>query len=168
MEKRVRIGHSAARPNPVKLGKSLSFSSLCVRGCIDLEKNDECLESGRLIRDTHGSFLAVPCYFVGVVLCVIIWPRKVENWSGVLGFACRTCECEGAWSAEALFRLYHYSFWNFDGVSVSEFCDRGSVYLSGTGSCIFVEIGVVLRVAPCRRAHMPEQVLALPSRRCWW
>ena len=46
MEKRVRIGHSAARPNPVKLGKSLSFSSLCVRGCIDLEKNDECLESG--------------------------------------------------------------------------------------------------------------------------
>ena len=45
MEKRGRIGHSGARPNPVKLGKSLSFSSLCVRGCIDLEKNDECLES---------------------------------------------------------------------------------------------------------------------------
>ena len=59
----------------------LSFSSLCVRGCIDLEKNDECLESGRLIRDTHGSFLAVPCYFVGVVLCVIIWPAKSRKLS---------------------------------------------------------------------------------------
>ena len=86
MEKRGRIGHSAARPNPVKLGKSLSFSSLCVRGCIDLEKNDECLESGRLIRDTHGSFLAVPCYFVGVVLCVIIWPAKSRKLEWSVGF----------------------------------------------------------------------------------
>ena len=55
MEKRVRIGHSAARPNPVKLGKSLSFSSLCVRGCIDLEKNDECLERGSNMPPPTGS-----------------------------------------------------------------------------------------------------------------
>ena len=30
---------------PLYLLFSLSFSSLCVRGCIDWEKNDECLES---------------------------------------------------------------------------------------------------------------------------
>ena len=35
----------AVDKSEVREGTPQPFSSLCVRGCIDLEKNDECLES---------------------------------------------------------------------------------------------------------------------------